>query len=352
MNSGQALRSRLNLDRRGATMPGSSFGESLRLTTFGESHGPAMGAVVDGMPAGIPVALDELQAALDRRRPGRLSATTGRIEGDRAEYLSGIFEGRTLGTPIAVIVRNTDARPSDYDELRTEYRPGHADRSTVLKHGFRDHRGGGRASGRETVGRVIGGYFAQRLLPAACRVTAWIESLGPFRSLPDAERGRYGMRGVDDDRIEAYLAELKASGESVGALIACTIDQPPTGLGEPVFHKLKSDLARAVMSVGAVTAFEYGLGHGFGAEHGSAVTQTESNFGGIEGGISTGERIRFGCVVRPPSTVGEKAKAGRHDPCIAPRVLPVIEAMALLVLADHLLRQAAIDRFQPRPLSP
>ena len=331
-------------------MPGSSFGHNLRLTTFGESHGPAMGAVIDGMPAGLEVSMDDLQAALDQRRPGRLAATTSRNEGDQAECLSGVFESKTLGTPIAVIVRNHDARPADYEGLKTSFRPGHADRSTLLKHGYNDHRGGGRASGRETLARVIGGYFAGLILPNSCRVETWVDRLGPFESVKGAKRGDYGLLGVSDQELEMYLNQLKEKGESVGAQLVCRIYNPPAGLGEPVFRKLKSDLASAITGVGAVTAFGYGLGFEFGASLGSEVTSEATSFGGIEGGISTGETIEFRCSVRPPSTVGEKAKTGRHDPCIAPRVVPVIEAMTRLVLADHLLRQAAIDAFQPRPM--
>ena len=261
------------------------------------------------------------------------------------------FRRPNARTPIAVIVRNTDARPSDYDQLRTEYRPGHADRSTVLKHGFRDHRGGGRASGRETVGRVIGGYFAQRLLPAACRVTAWVESLGRFRSLPDAERGRYGMRGVEGDQIEAYLAELKAE-RRVGRRFDRLHHRPAThwarGAG---VSQAQSDLARAVMSVSLVTAFEYGLGHGFGAEHGSAVTQTESNLAGSRAGS------------RPASGSALVASCVRHRPSARRQRLGVtIRALRLVSYRSSRRWRfwcspttscaSAIDRFQPRPLSP
>ena len=198
--------------------------------------------------------------------------------------------------------------------------------------------------------RVIGGYFASLILPESCRVQAWVDRLGPFESVTDAERSDYGLLGVSDHDVEAFLNRLKIQGESIGAQLVCRIENPPMGLGEPVFSKLKSDLASAVMSVGAVTAFGYGLGFEFGTSLGSEVTSKAAGFGGIEGGISTGDTIEFRCSVRPPSTVGEKAKMGRHDPCIAPRIVPVIEAMTQLVLADHLLRQTAIDAFQPRPM--
>lgn len=331
-------------------MPGNSFGQALRLTTFGESHGIALGAVVDGLPAGIPVDPEALQAALDRRRPGRLPGGTARNEADRAEILSGVFRGRTLGTPLAVIVRNENARPEDYEALEQVERPGHADRSTLLKHGFRDHRGGGRSSGRETLSRVIGGYFAGLLLPDNCRVEAWIETLGPFSSAAEGDVGNYGLRGLDDGEVEAWLLELKARGESAGAQLRCRVTSCPPGLGEPAFDKLKADLAKAIMSIGAVTSFGYGLGTAFGQSQGSAVTASPASFGGLEGGISTGNPIDLNITVRPPSTVGEKAKQGRHDPCIAPRVLPVVEAMVNLVLADHLIRQRGLDSLQPRPL--
>jgi chorismate synthase len=326
-------------------MPGSTFGHALRLTTFGESHGPALGAVIDGLPGGLAVDETALQAVLDRRRPGRLAGGTGRDEADRPEVLSGVFEGRTTGAPVAVIVRNTDARPRDYDALRPVDRPGHADRTTRLKYGLRDHRGGGRASGRETVARVIGGYFAGLLLPPETRVEVWIDRLGSFRS-GAGPIGRYGLRGTEDAAVEAFLLALKVAGESVGAQLVGRVVAPPIGLGEPVFSKLKAELAGAVMGIGAVTAFGIGDGVEFGAAFGSKATENPDTFGGIEGGISNGETIRFSCTVRPPSTVGEKARAGRHDPCIAPRVLPVVEAMVTLVLADHLLRQAALERFQ------
>ena len=330
-------------------MPGSSFGRALVLTTFGESHGPALGAVVDGMPAGLEVSIEDLSAALAARRPGRLGGTTARNEADEPEILSGVFEGRTLGTPICVVVHNTDARPQDYASMRKAYRPGHADRSTLLKHGYRDHRGGGRASGRETLARVIGGYFAGLLLPKQTSVEAWVERLGPWHSTPNTPRGAYGLRGVDDAEVEQYLKGLQAQGESVGAQVVCRVQHPPAGLGEPVFSKLKNDLASAVMSIGAVTAFGYGLGDGFAQLKGAEATTNPEYFGGLEGGISTGDPLWIQCTVRPPSTVGEKARQGRHDPCIAPRVVPVLEAMVQLVLADHLLRQTAIDAFQPRP---
>jgi chorismate synthase len=329
-------------------MPGSSFGAAICLTTFGESHGPALGAVIDGMPAGLTVVEQDLRLALAARRPGRLAGSSSRDEADDPELLSGVFEGKTLGTPICVIVRNTDARSADYDALRRVERPGHADRTTLLKHGRRDHRGGGRASGRETLARVIGGYFAGLLLPPSCRVEVWIERLGPFTSNSDEPSGIYHLRGVDDAAVEAYLIDLKKRGESVGAQIACRVLAPPPGLGEPVFHKLKADLAAAIMSIGAVTAFGYGLGVEFGAKMGSDITEDNRSFGGMEGGISNGQTIALRCTVRPPSTVGERARQGRHDPCIAPRIVPVVAAMTKLVLADHLLRQTAIDAFQPR----
>ncbi|MBM66386.1 MAG: chorismate synthase [Myxococcales bacterium] len=325
-------------------MPGNRFGHALQLTTFGESHGAALGAVIDGLPAGLPVDVAALQGALGRRRPGRLPGGTGRQEPDEVEILSGVFQGQTLGSPVAVIVRNVDARPEDYEALKTVHRPGHGDRSTELKYGRRDHRGGGRSSGRETLARVIGGYFAGLLLPQDCRVTAWIEELGPFQSVAGAELGVYGLRGVDDAQVEAWLLALKAQGESVGAQLCCRIHGCPPGLGEPVFDKLKADLAKGIMSIGAVTGFGYGMGADFGSSFGQAVTADTAHFGGIEGGISTGDPIHLNLTVRPPSTVGEKAKAGRHDPCIAPRVLPVVEAMVTLVLADHYLRQCALDR--------
>lgn len=327
-------------------MRGNSFGKMFSLTSFGESHGVAMGVVIDGVPAGLSFSLEDLQQQLDRRAPGKIAGTTSRQEEDKAIILSGIFENKTLGTPIAVIVNNTNAKSSDYDQLKTENRPGHADKTTLLKFGIKDYRGGGRASGRETLSRVIAGYFAGLVLPKM-KVKAFVTKLGPFEfnglfsdfekdlspySFPDIAR---------NDEIQNYLEDLKRKGESVGGRVKIIVEKCPVGLGEPAFDKLKADLAKALMSIGAVVSFSYGLGEEMASLPGSVVTSTAHAFGGIEGGISNGETMVMSITFKPTSTVGEKAKTGRHDPCIIPRAIPVVEAMVKVVLADHFLRQNA-----------
>ena len=327
-------------------MRGNSFGKLFSLTSFGESHGPAMGVVIDGFPAGIKVDLVDLQRELDRRAPGKIAGTTSRLEADQAVILSGVFEGTSLGTPIAVIVNNTNQKSSDYDKIKTEHRPGHADKTTIMKYGVRDHRGGGRSSGRETLSRVVAGYFAGLILPQV-KVKAYVSLLGPFEhkdilkdlntdlspySFPDTSK---------NDEIKKYLEDLKAQGESVGGRVRIIVENSPVGLGEPAFDKLKADFAKALLSIGAVVSFSYGLGEEMATMKGSAVSAYENAFGGMEGGISNGEKMVMTVTFKPTSTVGEKAKEGRHDPCIIPRAIPVVEAMVKIVLADHYLRQNA-----------
>lgn len=326
-------------------MRGNSFGKMFSITSFGESHGEAIGVVIDGIPPGMDYSLEDLQHELDRRAPGRLKGATARKEPDSAEILSGVFEGKTLGTPLAVIVKNTNQRSADYDKLKQNYRPGHADKTTEAKFGIRDHRGGGRSSGRETVARVIGGYFAGLMLKKV-KVRAWISKVGPFEysEVPDlnADFGAYSFPDTTKtDEIEKYLVGLKTSGESRGGSVRVAIDNCPIGLGEPSFDKLKADLAKALVSIGACFSFSFGLGEEMADHDGSFVSSDTSHFGGIEGGISNGERIIMKITFKPTSTIGEKAKEGRHDPCIIPRAIPVVEGMVKLVLADHYLRQNA-----------
>ncbi|TNF00201.1 MAG: chorismate synthase [Deltaproteobacteria bacterium] len=327
-------------------MRGNSFGKMLSITSFGESHGPGIGVVVDGVPPGLEFSLEELQNELDRRAPGQVKGTTSRKEPDTAEVLSGVFEGKTLGTPIAVFIRNTNQRSKDYDKLKEEYRPGHADETYMDKYGIRDHRGGGRSSGRETIARVIGGYFASLVIPKV-KVKGFISKLGPFvhKDIPanlDTDFAPYGYPDASKNKdIEKYLVDLKKNGESRGGQARIIIDACPKGLGEPSFDKLKADFAKALMSIGAVVAYSYGLGEEFADIDGSVASSSRDNFGGIEGGISNGSRIILNVTFKPTSTVGEKAKEGRHDPCIIPRAIPVIESMVKLVLADHYLRQNA-----------
>jgi chorismate synthase len=332
-------------------MRGNHFGKMLSITTFGESHGHGLGVVIDGVPAGLEFKMEGLQHELDRRAPGRVPGTTARREPDQAEILSGVFEEKTLGTPIAVIIRNTNQRSQDYNGLKDNYRPGHADKTYMEKFGHRDHRGGGRSSGRETVSRVIGGHFAGLTIPQI-KVRAFISKMGPFeiekpRELDiDQDFGPYNFGDASkSDEIKKYLLGLKKEGESVGGKVSIVIDNCPSGLGEPAFDKLKADMAKAFLSIGACVAFSFGLGEEMADLPGSVVSRDSQNFGGIEGGISNGERIYMQLTFKPTSTVGDKAKAGRHDPCIVPRAIPVVEAMAKLVLADHFLRQNAYQNF-------
>ena len=283
---------------------------------------------------------------LDRRRPGRLNISTDRKESDQFEILSGVFESKTLGTPVCVIVRNTNQKSSDYNELKSQYRPGHADKTTQQKYGFRDHRGGGRSSGRETLSRVIAGYFASLILPKNIKVKASITQIGPHKFEPKESltRSRFGLAdSTQDDTIENFLLDLKAKGESAGGIVTLNIDHCPQGLGEPVFDKLKADLAKALMSIGSCMGISFGRGQEFAHLLGHQVSSDSNNFGGIEGGISNGEPIHLELVFKAPSTIGEKALNGRHDPCILPRVLPVVESMAMITLADHYLRQNAFQ---------
>jgi chorismate synthase len=328
-------------------MRGNSFGKMLSITSFGESHGVALGCIVDGVPPGLDFKLENLQHQLDRRAPGQVKGTTSRKEDDQAEVLSGVFEGKTLGTPIAVIVRNTNQRSTDYDKLKDDYRPGHADKTLMQKYGIRDHRGGGRSSGRETLARVIGGYFASLVIPDI-KVCGYISKMGPFefndhtKINTQADFSPYNFPDVGQNQaIEKYLVDLKKNGESVGGYISLVIKDCPAGLGEPNFDKLKAELGKAMLSIGACVSFSYGLGEEMAHLPGSVVGKKSENFGGIEGGISNGQDIYLKMTFKPTSTVGEKAKQGRHDPCILPRAVPVVEAMAKLVLADHVLRQNA-----------
>lgn len=327
-------------------MRGNSFGKLFSFTTFGESHGKALGVVIDGMPSGVVINEDDLQTDLDRRAPGKVAGTTSRKEADKANIISGIFEGKTTGAPICVLVENTNQRSQDYDKLKNEHRPGHADRTYELKYGHRDHRGGGRSSGRETLSRVIAGYFAS-LIIKDISVRALITKLGPFsvESMPSDLTRNFGDYSFADpsksEEIKDYLLDLKSKGDSVGGRISIAIDHCPAGLGEPAFDKLKAEFAKALLSIGACVSFSFGLGEKMADMLGSEVSSESSNFGGIEGGISNGQRISLEVTFKPTSTIGEKAKEGRHDPCILPRAIPVVEAMVKVVLADHYLRQNA-----------
>ncbi|MEZ5974759.1 MAG: chorismate synthase [Planctomycetota bacterium] len=324
-------------------MASNSFGELLRITTFGESHGPGIGVVIDGCPAGLALTEAAFEPELARRRPGQSAATTGRKEEDRPRILSGVFEGRTTGMPIAVWVENTDADSSAYSPAPEHDRPGHADRVYREKYGHRDHRGGGRSSGRETIARVIGGVVARKLLPPGLRIHGHALQVGPHRAKdfqPESIEAN-PMRCADPavaPAMLAYVLDLKQAGDSTGGLVELRITGVPAGWGDPVFRKLKAELAHALLSIGAVTGFSFGAGFDVAGMRGSEYLADPGADGGLLGGISNGGELRLHLAVKPTSSIADVAKRGRHDPCIVPRIIPVAEAMVALVLADASLR--------------
>ncbi len=332
-------------------MSANQFGSRFVITSFGESHGAALGVVIDGCPAGVIWDQELLIKQLRRRRPGSNSAgqiVSSRQEMDEPEVLSGVFEGRTLGTPIAMIVRNEDARSDDYTEIKEKSRAGHADDVWKAKFAHSDHRGGGRASGRETLSRVLAGCVAQMYLRQACpdlKVHAYALAIGPFE-LTEAERSDVLAKNPDhyqgrfpssrQAQVADLLKKAQETGESYGGRAELVVVGSPASLGQPVFHKLKSDLAMAYLSVGATSGFELGQGLSAAFEQGTVFHQGSSEvYGGIRGGISTGENICAQVSFKPTSSILDVAKAGRHDPCIVTRAIPVLEAMTWLVLADH-----------------
>ena len=321
-----------------------TFGELFRLTTFGESHGPAMGAVIDGCPAGVPLAVEQLQAALDRRRPGQSAVTTSRKEADAVELLSGVYQGKTLGTPIAAMVRNTDARSADYANLAD--RPGHADRVWRERFHHLDPRGGGRTSGRETLCRVIGGAIAEAMLlreRPEIQTVAWVSQVGPLfapaaasgltRAMVDAQPTRMADAAIAE-QAQALIVRAKETGDSYGGSIDVRVVGLPVGLGEPVFGKLKARLSDAYAGIGAVTGVVWGDPAALARPGSQFHRSTAEVYGGIQGGLSNGEPLALRIYFKPPATLGDTARSGRHDPCILPRAVPVIEAMTALVLAD------------------
>lgn len=324
-----------------------SFGRLFRVTSFGESHGAGLGVVIDGCPAGVGFDRALLLQALRRRRPGG-ELVSARREEDVPEILSGIYDGKTLGTPIAIFTRNTDQRPQDYGEIALSPRPGHADDVWKEKFGHSDPRGGGRASGRETVARVMAGAVAEMYLKAELKnyeSFAFARRIGPLecRAEPSgrAEVDRFPARFPDAEK-NAEVAELltgaKHEGKSYGGIAELIVKGVPRGLGQPVFHKIKADLSFAMMSIGAACGVEFGAGFASADREGSEFHRTRSPvYGGIRGGITTGEDLRVSVAFKPTSSVMDVAKKGRHDPCIVPRAVPVIEAMANLVIAEHLL---------------
>ena len=327
-----------------------TFGSLFSVTTFGESHGPGLGAVIDGCPAGVEFDEELLQKNLQRRRPGFTQVVSQRKEEDVPEILSGVFNGKTLGTPIAMIVRNRDARSEDYDSISKEPRVGHADDVWKTKFGHVDHRGGGRSSGRETVARVMAGSVAEMFLKNVLpeySVVAYSTKIGPISLDKKVE----GLKKDDVDQfiarlpdtvqskeVESLLLKAKEEGQSYGGQLRLCISGIPSGLGQPVFHKLKADLASAMMGIGATSAVEVGSGQGASETEGTEFHhEKQSGYGGIRGGISTGEDIELKLSFKPTASVLDISKKGRHDPCIVPRAIPVVEAMACLVMAEHIL---------------
>ncbi|MDX9702597.1 MAG: chorismate synthase [Candidatus Auribacterota bacterium] len=345
-------------------MAGNSFGNVFRITTFGESHGQAIGVILDGCPAGIPIDISEVQAQLDRRRPGQNDLVTQRQEKDEVHILSGIFEGKTTGTPIGMILYNIDMRSTDYDNLKNLFRPGHADYTYFKKYGIRDHRGSGRASARETAARVAAGAIALKLLAYYnIKITGYLISIGTIkaveREISIIEQNKVRCPDVNAaKKMETYIQELKDAGDSAGGVIEVIAKGVPPGLGEPVFDKLSADLAKAMMSINAVKGVE--IGDGFactelkGSENNDSMLSdgfATNHAGGILGGISTGADIVVRVAVKPASSIAktqntldiqgnrvEFSITGRHDPCVAIRAVPVVEAMMAITLADHLLR--------------
>jgi chorismate synthase len=378
-------------------MAGNSFGQLFRITTFGESHGEAIGVIIDGCPAQLPVDLEYIQGELDKRKPGQSKITTQRKESDTVKILSGVFEGKTTGTPIAMIIPNEDQRSKDYSHNQDVFRPSHADYTYQVKYGIRDHRGGGRSSARETAARVAAGALAKLLLKSqGIEIVAHVSSVGkinaPAVTISDAQefiemREQNIVKCANADTAEemiTYIDSVRKQGNTVGGKISCYIQNCPAGLGEPVFDKLHADLGKAMLSINAVHGFEYGSGFEgsemLGSEHNDAfigltpalssgegkgnqfdslkmyesrpqIKTLTNHSGGIQGGISNGMPIEFRVAFKPVATImqsqatvdsegnpAEIAGKGRHDPCVVPRAVPIVEAMAALVLADHWLR--------------
>jgi len=363
------------LAQRSRPVP-NSFGKLFRITTWGESHGPAVGVVIDGCPPRVPVTAAEIQADLDRRRPGQSDITTPRKEEDKVEILSGVFDGLTTGVPISLMVRSTDQRPGAYDEMKEKFRPSHADYTYQAKYGHRDHRGGGRSSARETIGRVAAGAIARKILLAArgIEVRAYVtqihDLIAPvitrFPTLAEVEASP--VRCPDGNtaaRMIERIKQARSTGDSVGGVIECRVRNVPAGLGEPVFDRLEADLAKAMLSLPATKGFE--IGSGFAGtllkgsqhndpyvKHANRVGTSTNNSGGVQGGISNGEEIIFRTAFKPTATIllpqktvdirgaeTELQARGRHDPCVLPRAVVIVEAMTALVLVDHWMRHYA-----------
>ena len=356
-----------------------TFGHIFTLTTFGESHGEAVGGVIDGMPAGIDIDMEFIQSELNRRRPGQSAITTSRQEADRVELLSGVFEGKSTGCPIGFIVRNTNQHSNDYENMRNLFRPSHADYTYFEKYGIRDHRGGGRSSARITISRCVGGALAKLVLrQKGISIQAYTSQVGDIAL--DKDYNRYDLSLTETNAVrcpdqqkaaemEALIAKVKAEGDTIGGIITCVIKGCPTGLGEPEFDKLHASLGQAMLSINAVKGFEYGDGFNSATMRGSQVndvfvpstgdqqpiTTTTNHSGGIQGGISNGQDIHFRVAFKPVATILTEQQTvdkegnattftahGRHDPCVLPRAVPVVESMAAMTILDYILLRNAV----------
>ncbi|MFL2587747.1 MAG: chorismate synthase [Flavobacteriaceae bacterium] len=354
-------------------MSGNKFGSLFQLTTFGESHGDAIGGIIDGCPSGIELDMKAIQLDLDRRKPGQSAIVTQRKEPDEVKFLSGIFQGKTTGIPIGFAIFNTNQKSRDYDHIKDQYRPSHADKVYDEKYGFRDYRGGGRSSARETASRVVAGAIAKQFL-SDVKFTAYVSSVGeinldkPYQELDFDYIEKNPVRCADPEKaaeMENYIKQIRKEGDTVGGIITCVIQNVPVGLGEPVFDKLHAELGKAMLSINAVKGFEYGSGFegskNKGSDHNdlynSDGTTKTNRSGGIQGGISNGMDIYFNVAFKPVATIMQSQKTinnkgetvnmrgkGRHDPCVVPRAVPIIEAMAALVLADFTLLNRTIKK--------
>lgn len=352
-------------------MAGNTFGNLFRLTTFGESHGKAIGGVIDGCPPGISINIEDIQKDLDRRKPGQSAIVTQRKEPDEVVFYSGLFEGKTTGTPIGFAIHNTDQKSQDYSHIKDSYRPSHADYVYDQKYGFRDHRGGGRSSARETASRVVAGALAKQFL-AEIKINAYVSQVGSIKLDKDYKDIDFSLIESNPVRcpdpatataMENLIKEIRKEGDTIGGIVTCVIQNVPIGLGEPVFDKLHAELGKAMLSINAVKGFEYGSGFEGVKMKGSLHNDqfntdgsTKTNHsGGIQGGISNGMDIYFNVAFKPVATViqayetidreGNLVEAqgkGRHDPCVVPRAVPIVEAMAALVLADFTLLNRSI----------
>lgn len=347
-------------------MAGNSYGTLFKITTFGESHGEALGGIIDGCPPGITLDFEAIQTEMARRKPGQSAIVTQRKEPDAVQFLSGVFEGKTTGTPIGFIIPNTNQKSDDYSHIKDNYRPSHADYVYDQKYGLRDYRGGGRSSARETASRVVAGAIAKQMLPEI-QIHAYVSAVGPIKLGIPYQDLDFGLIESNPVRcpdvvtaaeMEAYIKEIRKQGDTVGGVVTCVIKNVPVGLGEPVFDKLHAELGKAMLSINAVKGFEYGSGFEGaimkGSEHNDLYhadgTTKTNRSGGIQGGISNGMDIYFNVAFKPVATIMQKQESldnkgeitemtgkGRHDPCVVPRAVPIVEAMAAIVLADFYL---------------